>query len=102
MEYNPYTEVMYCIPIDPETEKPLPSASNVIFYAPYAGAIVEFKKDGIPGHIRKFAEEYGYTVITLTIVSGDKTRHHPQKYYVHNTSGWHDIALKAVRHIQEQ
>ena len=34
--FNPSTTVKYIIPVD-ENNKPLPSASNVVFYAPFGG-----------------------------------------------------------------
>jgi len=59
-------------------------------------------KEGAEPYTKKLAEKYGYTVVTMTIFNNRELRRNPQTSYMCKNSGWHDLALKAVHHVQEQ
>ena len=82
--------ISYMVPVD-EQGNPLPSAHNVVFYAPFLGDNMPLRKP----QLRYFAQKLGFTIFTMNNkcdrdVVGDK-----QKYYIFNESGWHDIVWKA-------
>ncbi len=85
--FNPSTTVKYIIPVD-ENNKPLPSASNVVFYAPFGGDTGEnFEKHEwlIP-----FIVECGYTVFSMSMKRNVQNSS-PECFFVFEESGWHDV-----------
>ena len=97
---NEYTSVRYAIPIDVNTNKPVPSADNILFYAPYNGE-APILSNGFPKHILEMARRRKCSVFTLVIKTDTISTSERDKYYVYNESGWHDIIFAIHRHICE-
>lgn len=91
---NEDLKISYIVPVDSKGE-PLPSANNIVFYAPYAGETNPLKNP----LLRYFSEQLGFTVYSLNMkldlsYIGDR-----QKYYVFNESGWHDTVFAAQQQL---
>ena len=93
---NDETIVRYIVPVD-ASGKPLPSASNIVFYAPYNGDAGRIKEGLWPWH-RHFAETLGFTVFSLTIEANTDIVNDHEQYYIYKEAGWFEIILK----IQER
>ncbi|WP_176011904.1 hypothetical protein [Victivallis sp. Marseille-Q1083] len=86
---NRDTTVSYVIPVDREG-KPLPSASNLIFYAPF---------NGDWGHLffenAKWLEnlwlEQGYSVFSLLARTNLKVTDDVTRYYIYPECGWYEV-----------
>ncbi len=95
---NKHTLVRYIVPVD-ETGRPQSSASNMVFYAPYNG-------DEVPRHlhqwVRTFAEVYGYTVFSLTIITNLDFVQDETHYYLYPTSGWHEVVFSIQEYLQRE
>jgi tetratricopeptide (TPR) repeat protein len=91
---NEDLKISYIVPVDSRGE-PLPSANNIVFYAPYAGETNPLRNP----LLRYFSEQLGFTVFSLNIklelsYIGDR-----QKYYIFNESGWHETVFAAQKQL---
>lgn len=92
---NSEVRVEYLIPM--KNGIPVPSASNIVFCAPYLG-------DRKPLHAfyrRYIASKLGFTVFSLRIKGDIKNVGIREKYYVFKESGWHDQVFKAKKEISK-
>jgi len=94
---NEETTVYYIIPLDAKG-RPLPSASNIVFYAPYTGDAKTFFSR--PWH-RYFPEVLGFTIFTMTIEANTEIANDRKQYYIYKESGWYDIVFKVQKHLTE-
>ena len=92
---NSEVRVEYLIPM--KNGSPAPSASNIVFCAPYLG-------DRKPLHAfyrRYIASKLGFTVFSLRIKDDLANVGIREKYYVFKESGWHDQVFKAKKQITQ-
>ena len=99
---NPTAELRFMIPLDPKTRKPLPSASNIVFRAPFLNEDRQYIREyGVPVDAHFYLYNYGWTVFTLAITpprDGPRSPH----YYVYPESGWHEVALECQKWLQKK
>jgi len=99
---NPTAELHFMVPLDPDSLKPLPSASNILFRAPYRNEDkLVIRKDGVPWDARFYARDFGWTVFTLAIVP-PKEGTQSSTYYVYPESGWFEVVLAAKKWLQKK
>ena len=91
---NEKLKITYMVPVDSDGE-PLPSAHNVVFYAPYAGDNAPLKKDTA----KYFAKKLGFTVFSFNMDLDLSFANDKQKFYIYNESGWHDIVFEAQQKL---
>jgi tetratricopeptide (TPR) repeat protein len=91
---NENLKITYIVPVDSQG-KPLPSAHNVVFHAPYAGE----KNPLNSPHRRCFSEKLGFTSFSFNMKLDLSFRNDKQKFYIYNESGWHDIVFTAQQKL---
>jgi tetratricopeptide (TPR) repeat protein/predicted esterase len=91
---NEDLKISYIVPVDSQG-KPLPSANNIVFYAPYAGEVTPLRNT----LLRYFSEKLGFTIFSLNIKLDLNDIGERQKYYIFNESGWHDIVFIAQEEL---
>ncbi len=101
MPLNKNTLVHYMIPLDEDTGKPLETASNIVFYAPFNGDAPRIAKGLLPWH-RRFAEDYGFSVFSLTIETNLEVVPYREKYYIYQEAGWFELIFKIQEHLQKE
>ncbi len=84
---NDESEVTYVVPVD-AAGKPLASAANIVFYAPFNGEHGDKAYDRFPW-VREFAERWGCTVYSLRIVADTISVGEPELYYIYREAGWY-------------
>ena len=100
---NSKTLVRYIVPLDSSTGRPLDGAGRIVFYAPYNGDAPRLAK-ALPQWLRRFADEGGCTVFSLTIQT-DKNPDHladRKSYYVYPEAGWMELVFGIERHLRSQ
>ena len=90
--------IRYVIPHDPLSGKVLPSASTILFWAPYLGEAQFIQDGGLHGWARKYAKQFGWTVFTLVITDDKHVKEPPPSRYYCAESGWFEVvfAVKAA------
>lgn len=91
---NEDLKISYLMPVDVQGE-PLPSAHNIVFYAPFAGERTPLKNP----YLRYFAEKLGFTIFSLNVELDLEYMRNRQIYYVYPESGWHDIVFVAQQKL---
>ena len=88
---NRETTVYYLVPTD-EDGKPLPSASNIIFSAPFNGeSINNFSHRPWK---RYFAETLGFSIFSFDVQAQKADRTNPMEYYIYPEAGWFGLVFK--------
>lgn len=87
---NENLKITYMVPVDSEG-KPLPSANNVVFHAPFAGEKIPLNSP----HRRYFSEKLGFTSFSFNMKLDIRYLY----CYVFNDSGWHDIVFIAQQKL---
>ncbi|NLF61549.1 MAG: hypothetical protein GX574_10395 [Lentisphaerae bacterium] len=95
---NPKTLVRYAIPLNPENGRPLPSASTMVFYAPYNGEAARLRQGLVSWH-RDFALQQGYSAFSLSIEANTVITADPARYYIYPESGWAALVFRIQKHI---
>ena len=90
LPWNFRTTVTYLMPVD-EQGKPLPSASDMVFYAPFSGEAWR-KPPSRPIHFY-FAEELGMTIFSFSIELGKTYTQEPLDYS-NPDSGWMEVVMQ--------
>ena len=98
---NRQTLVRYIVPLDPAAGNPRPSANNIVFYAPYNGDARRIQA-GFPPWTRRFADEQGYSVFTLTIEADTEITGDPSQYYIYREAGWFDLVFAIKAHLEKE
>ena len=91
---NEDLKISYMVPIDMQGN-PLPSASNIVFYAPFAGERTPLSNP----QLRYFAEKLGFTVFSLNIKLDMNDIGDRQKYYIYPEVGWHEKVFAAQQKL---
>ncbi|HEY5741119.1 MAG TPA: hypothetical protein VIS99_01150 [Terrimicrobiaceae bacterium] len=94
---NPQVKILCKIPIDAEG-KPLKSASDVVFYAPFINQKYFFL-DRWP---RDLAELYGMTVFSMLIETDETDVENHQKCFYYPESGSFELVLRAWERIVDE
>ena len=97
---NRRTLVRYKIPFDRQTGQPLPSASRMVFYAPYNGDAPRLRK-GLPAWLDFFPEKAGYSVFSLVIETRPGMALDTKRYYVYEEAGWYELFFAIQKHLEE-
>src|SRR4029453_13441233 len=92
---NPKVKVLCRIPID-SAGKPLETASDVVFFAPFINQKYLFGEDLWP---RGLAEVYGMTVFSMLIETDFADVENPQRCYYYLESGSYELVLRAWERI---
>jgi pimeloyl-ACP methyl ester carboxylesterase len=95
---NPKVKVQCLVPVD-DGGHPVPSAADVVFYAPYQN-----QKDPVvtDKFVRGMAEIYGMTVFSLTIKTNQEFFEDLEKCYYYAESGSYEMVLQAWDKVVEQ
>ena len=92
--------IRYLIPVD-FMGKPLTSASNIVFYAPFNGEAHKIRKD-LPSWIKEMAHKYGLTVFSMTIEADTSYVNEKKTYYIYKECGWYGLVFKIKKHLERQ
>ena len=92
---NHLVEILFAVPKDAATGEPLPSASNLLFWAPYLGETNDPQTATLPPWALDYARECGWTVFTFTVKDGGEVSGKPRSYYIYPESGWHEVVFAA-------
>ena len=91
---NEDLKISYLVPVDAQGE-PLPTANNIVFYAPFAGERNPLRNP----YLRYFAEKLGFTIFSLNIELDLSDIEDRQKYYIYPEVGWHEIVFVAQQKL---
>ncbi|MFZ2657938.1 MAG: hypothetical protein WAX69_23605 [Victivallales bacterium] len=91
---NKEVKVSYIVPVD-DKGRPLLSAHNIVFYAPFICERGFFARD----FHKYFPEKLGFTIFSLNINTKLEDSGDRKKYYCFRESGWHDVVFKAQAKI---
>ncbi len=94
---NPDSEVGYIIPVD-EKGKPLPGASDMIFYGPYNGEGYRIAP-GTQPWLQALAKRNSCTVFSLKIIANTDITDDRETYYVYPEAGWFDLVFAAQQKL---
>ncbi len=94
---NEIVKVSYAIPMD-KKNKPIPSAHNVIFHAPFLNEGGYFKRS----FHKWFIEKAGYTLFSMKIKANRRELGDREKIYNYPESGFHKLVFKAKEQIERK
>lgn len=97
---NKHVRVRYLIPVD-ENNRPLPSASNLIFHAPFSGES-RWLKDGFAPWQRYFAEKLKYSIFSMAIAAEGTADRGREQYYIYPEAGWFEWVFKVQDRLVKQ
>ena len=84
--------VRYIIPLDPASGRPLKSASQIVFYAPYNGDSKRIARR-LPSWLKFFPEIAGFSVFSFTIDVDNDMIFQKNKYYIYEEAGWYELVF---------
>lgn len=97
---NDDTEAVYVVPVDAQG-KPLDSAANIVFYAPFNGEDGSKAYDRYPW-LRALAEEHGCSVYSLRIRADTISTSEPTLYYIYAEAGWYPGIFRIQEFLTER
>ena len=101
LPFNTQTELHFVVPLDAHGN-PRPSASRILFWAPYLGAANALRSRGLPPAALEYARRSGWTVFSLTIDSPAPGDCSPHPYYTHYESGWWQAVFASQEWLQRK
>ncbi|MBR6056934.1 MAG: hypothetical protein IKP58_02065 [Victivallales bacterium] len=96
---NETTFVRYIVPFDTLTGKPLSTASQIVFHAPFNGEEPKIRK-AIPTWVTNISKDYGFTVFSLTIVTNQTFVNERELYYIFPEAGWFENIFEIKKKLQ--
>ena len=98
---NPTSLVRYAVPLDKESGLPLPSASTVVFYAPFNGEAGQIRS-GLPAWVRDLSIKHGFSVFSLSIEANIFITDDHSQYYIYPESGWPTLVFRIHEHLVKE